>query len=110
MHFNIVAATILATAGGLAAAAPTSGEWTGPSVTLNFWAAADNTFWQPIPIDGKKHAVHSTLSFTYITAHVPDGVTCEAHGVDNSVTILQGDAIQVPIGPPQQQKNVVCHY
>ncbi|KAK7719788.1 hypothetical protein SLS64_001969 [Diaporthe eres] len=81
MKFITPAATLFA---GLAAAAPSTKAARTNTVTLTFWAAAENTFTLDVPIDG--------------------------YGVDNSDTVLYGSATDVPIGPPQEQTYATCEY
>lgn len=91
---------------GLAAASPA--KRTG-YVTLEFWAAADNTYTLTVPLDGSETWVDSDLSFTSISSWSPDADSvCNVYGVDGSDTVLHGSADDVPIGPPQVQTYAVC--
>ncbi|TPX07014.1 uncharacterized protein E0L32_011082 [Thyridium curvatum] len=111
MQFFTVATTVLLA--GLAAARPNTQERRagGPAVAdLTFWAAAENTYVQAIPIDGQDHAINNGLSFTRISSDAPSSVTCVASGIDGSKTWLVGPAKDVPIGPPQVQTSARCFY
>lgn len=91
---------------GLAAASPAK---RGGYVTLEFWAAADNTYTLTVPLDGSHVAVGSDLSFTSISSWSPDAHSvCNVFGVDGSDTVLDGSVDDVPIGPPQVQTYAVC--
>ncbi|KAI7784032.1 hypothetical protein LA080_010585 [Diaporthe eres] len=107
MKFITAAATLFA---GLAAAAPSTKAARTNTVTLTFWAAAENTFTLDVPIDGSYTYISSDLSFTSISASSPGNTVCHSYGVDNSDTVLYGSATDVPIGPPQEQTYATCEY
>ncbi len=107
MLFSTIATAFLAT---LAAAAPSQKARRDIEVTLTYWAAADNVFSEVIPANGLLVPVGSDLSFTYISSDAPNDVVCESYGIDGSVTTLYGAAVDVPIGPPQEQLTAKCWY
>ena len=110
MQFTLFAAALFA---GLAAASPAerrANEARNGGAYLRFWAAADNIHEQYVPIDGTEYTVYSDLSFTSISSHMPANAYCQANGIDGSVTVVHGDSPDVPIGPPQVQKTVMCKY
>lgn len=108
MQFLVAATTLFA---GLVSASPasTKNARTG-YVTLEFWAAADNTFTVSVPIDGSATYIGSDLSFTSISSWSPGNTVCHSYGVDGSDTILKGSQYDVPIGPPQEQTYAFCEY
>lgn len=81
------------------------------TVTLTYWAAADNTYTAPpVTVDGDEVEIASDLSFTYISSDAPYGVQCASYGIDGAVTTLDGSVDNVPIGPPQVQLYAKCWY
>lgn len=113
MQFTIAAATTLLA--GLAAASPAARaaaavpRGTG-YVTLELWAAAENTYTISVPLDGSEAWIGSDLSFTSISSWSPGHTVCHVHGVDGSDTVLTGTQSDVPIGPPQEQTFATCEY
>ncbi|KAF3764839.1 hypothetical protein M406DRAFT_322751 [Cryphonectria parasitica EP155] len=105
MQFIVAVTALFA---GLAAASPAA-KRTG-YVTLEYWAAAGNTFTVSVPIDGSETWIDSDLSFTYISSWSPGNTVCHSYGVDGSDTVLYGSESDVPIGPPQVQTYAVCEY
>lgn len=101
----IAAATALFA--GLAAAAPSDKAARSQYVTLEFWAAADNTYALSVPVNGGEVTVSSDLSFSHITSYSSGNTVCTAYGIDGSVTELDGSEV-VDIGPPQVQLSAVC--
>lgn len=108
MQFSIIAATTTLLA-GLAVASPAARRASG-YVTLEFWAAADNTYTVTVPIDGSATYIGSDLSFTSISSWSPGNTVCHSYGVDGSDTVLVGSQSDVPIGPPQEQTYATCVY
>lgn len=114
MQLTIAAASALLA--GLAAASPAARAAQGHAargtgyVTLEFWAAADNTYTLTVPLDGSETYVGSDLSFTSISSWSPGNTVCHAYGVDGSDTVLSGSQSDVPIGPPQEQTYATCVY
>ncbi|KAJ9157462.1 hypothetical protein NKR23_g23 [Pleurostoma richardsiae] len=105
----IAAATALFA--GLAAAAPRAARVQArdpTTVTLTFWAAADNIYTQDFPTDGTDLVVDSDLSFTYISSDAPGNIECISYGVKESVTTIYGSAQNVPVGPPEEQATAKC--
>lgn len=105
----IAAATALFA--GFAAAAPQDKQARSETVTLKFWAAADNTFSVDVPVDGSKVYINSDLSFSKIQSysHSKSDTVCHAYGKDGSDTELH-DSESRDIGPPQVQKYATCSY
>lgn len=112
MQFTIATATALLA--GLVAASPAARAAAAPRgtgyVTLEFWAAADNTYAVTVPLDGSEAWIGSDLSFTSISSWSPGNTVCHAYGVDGSDTVLTGSQSDVPIGPPQEQTYASCWY
>lgn len=109
MQFFTVATTVLLA--GLAAARPNTQERRagGPAVAdLTFWAAAENTYVQAIPIDGQDHAINNGLSFTRISSDAPASVTCVASGIDGSKTWLVGPAVSLTPSPDPFTRPAFC--
>lgn len=95
---------------GLVAATPAVKNARSGYVTLEFWAAADNTFTVTVPLDGSETWIDSNLSFTSISSWSPGNTVCHSYGVDGSNTVLYGSDSDVPIGPPQEQTFATCEY
>lgn len=109
MKFTAAASALFA---GLAAAAPQDNQArNGQSVTLTFWAAAENTFTVNVPLDGTTVSIASDLSFSKIQSSTTSKrvTVCHAYGVDGSDTILYGSS-SADIGPPQEQTYAVCFF
>lgn len=107
MKFIAAAATLFA---GLAAAAPSTKDARTNTVTLTFWAAAENTYTLDVPTDGSYTYIASDLSFTSISSYSSGNTVCHSYGIDGSDTVLYGSATDVPIGPPQVQTYATCEY
>ncbi|KAL5361680.1 hypothetical protein BJX96DRAFT_152553 [Aspergillus floccosus] len=97
-----VIATALTAIAGLASAGPVEKRF---DVTVTFHGAADASYTRHIPADGRTVTLNDVLSISKISS--TGGATCTFHGVDGSVTTVNG-AQTVDVGPPQTQTWGTC--
>ncbi|KAL4893900.1 hypothetical protein BDV59DRAFT_201220 [Aspergillus ambiguus] len=95
-------AVALAAVAGLANAGPVEKRF---DVTVTFHGAADASYVRSIPADGSTAVLNNDLSISKISGS--GGATCTFHGVDGSVTTVNGQET-VDVGPPQTQTWGTC--